>query len=384
MLQQALDDIGFSVSNTTVSSVEVLSSSLQTSSQWEAGPSLFEFLDECLVRLAKSSVKYYDDFMEIVRENESIDGEVKSSSIGIFLTVIIEQWPFLVNSASSHNLRNVVEWLNRFMGFCVHADKNTTFLSYFRHQIQNLVSDVGARSMLRTPLEELEQLPVIRVSTISDGPDARKIKNRKTLTSPPNRVHTSIFREPSPPLEAHDERGLTKWAKKDVGQATLDGDVGAQVICLCSKHEEVRKNALNSLKIIFEKLEVRSSLFRYGQGLQFQTSHYSGWQQTYVLLGEVIDAAISQSPLPYFAGTIAARFLIVLGDPLHILYTKVNEFLNRRPRWNLKRLPSYWIDKILLQSPEDSDAFYQEVEWLLDALADGLRTSNVGNSCRRQ
>lgn len=384
MLQQALDDIGFSVSNTTVSLVEVLSSSLRRSSQAEAGASLFEFLDECLVRLAKRSVKYYDDLMEIVREIESNDGEVKSSSIGLFLTVIIEQWPFLVKSASGHNLRNVIGWLNRFVGFCMHADENTTFLSYFRRQIRKLVSDVEARSMLRMPLEELEQSPMTRISTISDGTDDRKMEDRKAHTPPLEKIHTRIFREPSPPLEVHDERDLTKWTKKDVGQATLDGDVGALVLCLCSKYEEVRNNALNSLKIIFGKLEVRSSLFRYEQGLQFQKSHYSEWQQTHLLLGEVIDTAMSQSPLPYFAGTIAARFLMVLSDPLHILYTKVNKFLNRMPRWDLTRLPSYWVDKILLQSPDDNDVFYQEVEWLLDALADGLRTPDVSNSCTRR
>lgn len=72
---------------------------------------------------------------------------------------------------------------------------------------------------------------------------------------------------------------------------------------------------------------------------------------------------------------------MVLSDPLHVLYTKVNKFLNRTPRWDLARLPSYWVDRILLNSPDDNDAFYQEVEWLLDTLTDGLRTPNVSNSC---
>lgn len=259
MLQQALDDIGFSVSNTTVSSVEVLSSSLRRGSQWEAEASVFEFLDECLVRLARRSVIYYDDLMETIREIKSEEGEVKSSTLSLLLTVMIEQWPFLIKSASSHNLRNVVGWLNRFVGFCLHADENTTFLSYFRRRIQNLISDVEARSMLQIPLKELKQLPIIRTSTRSDDADDRKLEDRKSLTSPSETIQTSIFREPSPPLEVYDERDLTKWTNKDIGQATLDGDIGALVLCLCSKYEEVRTNALNSLKIIFEKLEVGSS-----------------------------------------------------------------------------------------------------------------------------
>lgn len=100
-----------------------------------------------------------------------------------------------------------------------------------------------------------------------------------------------------------------------------------------------------------------------------------------MLLGEVIDTATSQSPLPYFAGAMAAQFLIVLTDPLHVLYMKVNKFLNRAPRWDLAKLPSYWVDRILLHPPDDDHAFYQEVEWLLDTLTDGLRTPNVSYRC---
>ena len=111
----------------------------------------------------------------------------------------------------------------------------------------------------------------------------------------------------------------------------------------------------------------------------FQKSCYSEWQQTRILLGEVIEAASSHNPLPYFAGVLSARALMVLSDPLHVLYVKVNKFLNRTPRWDLAKLPSYWVDRILLHPPDDDNAFYQELEWLLDALTDGLRTPNVSN-----
>jgi nucleolar pre-ribosomal-associated protein 1 len=76
------------------------------------------------------------------------------------------------------------------------------------------------------------------------------------------------------------------------------------------------------------------------------------------------------------------RFLIVLSDPLHFLYIKVNKFLNRAPRWDLAKLPSYWVDKILLHPPDSDNAFYQEVEWLLDALTNGLRTYYVSSTRR--
>lgn len=265
MLQQALDDIGFSTSTTTVSSLEVLISSLQRD-QCEVETSLFQFLDECLVRLAKKPVKYYDDLTAIVNEIESNDVEIKTGSIGLFLTVILEQWPFLVKSASSHDLRIITEWLNSYLVFGTQVGENTTVLSYFRKQIQKLVIDIKARSMLETPSEKPQQLTMIKLSTISDVTDQRKVKNT-TLASQPGTTETRIFLESCPPVEVHDERDLTRWSKKDMGQAMLDGDVGALVLCLCSKYEEVRKHALNSLRIILGKLEVCLSLFKHEQGL---------------------------------------------------------------------------------------------------------------------
>ena len=113
---------------------------------------------------------------------------------------------------------------------------------------------------------------------------------------------------------------------------------------------------------------------------RIQGSGYSEWQQTYILVGEVVETAtktIANVPLPYHAGFLAAALLLVLADPLHLMYAKVNEFLNRAPEWDVTKLPSYWVDKVLLNPPTDDDGYYQEVEWLLNGLIDGLRTSAV-------
>lgn len=97
-----------------------------------------------------------------------------------------------------------------------------------------------------------------------------------------------------------------------------------------------------------------------------------------MLLGEVIETAtpvISSTPLSYFAGVLASRMLLVVVDPLHFMYVKVCEFLQRRPAWNLEKLPSYWVDKAILQAPTEDDYHYAEVDWMLDILIEGLRVS---------
>jgi len=92
---------------------------------------------------------------------------------------------------------------------------------------------------------------------------------------------------------------------------------------------------------------------------------------------ESAKSMIAADPLPYFAGVIAARSILVANSPLHFMYTKVNKFLNKSPEWNISKLPAYWVGKILLAPPTEDDAHHREVAWLLDALVEGLRIPAV-------
>lgn len=60
-----------------------------------------------------------------------------------------------------------------------------------------------------------------------------------------------------------------------------------------------------------------------------------------------------------------------------MLYAKVNKFLNKGPTWNVEKLPSYWVEHVLMRLPTNDDDYYKEVSWLLDQLIDGLRTPEV-------
>jgi len=86
---------------------------------------------------------------------------------------------------------------------------------------------------------------------------------------------------------------------------------------------------------------------------------------------------IDTNSLSPIAGVFAARALRILSDPLHVLYSKLNRFLLRGPTWDISHLPSYWMQKIILEPPDDDDGFHKELEWLLEYLFDALRTPEV-------
>ena len=95
---------------------------------------------------------------------------------------------------------------------------------------------------------------------------------------------------------------------------------------------------------------------------------------------QTAEGVVAAEPLSSFASIIAAKFTLVLHDPRHILYTKVNEFLNHNPKWRLTKLPSNWIDKIFLLPALDGGTQDNEIEWLLEGLLQGLRYDAVSSS----
>ena len=102
-----------------------------------------------------------------------------------------------------------------------------------------------------------------------------------------------------------------------------------------------------------------------------------------MLTGELVETAEhfpSERQFPYVAGVFAASCCSVLVEPLHPLYSKINKFLNRGPKWDVSKIPSYWADKILLHPPTEEDCCEAEMNWLLDFLIDGLRTPEVQSS----
>ena len=84
-----------------------------------------------------------------------------------------------------------------------------------------------------------------------------------------------------------------------------------------------------------------------------------------------------EKPVPWIVGECASNCLEVLIDPLHKVYGKVNKFLQKAPSWEVEKIPTYWVDKILLHEPELDDGYFDEIDWLLNLFIKALRTEAV-------
>ncbi|KAI9375764.1 ribosome 60S biogenesis N-terminal-domain-containing protein [Aspergillus egyptiacus] len=315
------------------------------------------FFDNCACRIAKKPVHYFDLLGSLVETADSLSPLV---------TALVEQWPFVFKAGNAVAEKAVCEFIVSVLGELYSAGENSQGLKAARDSLVDATEDKKLRSQLKKALkgrEDAEEDVVME--------DAQSAKQ----TVPPSKTDRhdvdleGIFG--SLPVEGTTHNGLSRWEQKELELSLEEGRVSELVLCLCSDHEEVRRQAVANISRLMLKLK---------------ESKYAEWRATYILAGELLETVRHigvDSPVPWIVGECASSCLSVLVDPMHKLYGKVNKFLQKAPSWEVEKIPSYWIDKIMLHEPELDDGYFEEIGWLLDLLIKGLRTERDMEIYRR-
>lgn len=241
-MTEIVEETTLLLQNTTYNSFEVLLLSLQNLKGGIPSDSLFEFLDNSILRCLKKPVKYYDDLaanFSGVRPN--------TCKIDLLVVTILDQWPFLIKSAKPVVLKEVTLWLVRYLDFLMHNDSSSALLSVIREKFMGQVRDKDIRGFLEKSLSE----PTIY------GPkhELHKINRLSQKRSNPSLnshleigVESDIDTEvPQLPTEDEDHPALIRWVKMGISEAIKDGQIGGLILCLCSKYENIREQAIVNL-----------------------------------------------------------------------------------------------------------------------------------------
>ena len=257
LLQSMIKECGILEPDTHVASLDVLALSLKASGDWQASDTLYKFFDNCVLRFVRKSVKYCDaltNLLEDVRSNE-----IHPKGLDLLLIVILEQWPFLIEATTGSEVFNVTVWLARYLDLSMNAGRDLTLLSRVRDRLQDEAMDKECRAALKKALKgpaghgQRSDLEIIdRSSHIIQNQERTPLDQPKRSPSP------EISLPCGPPEEDQDHAGLRKWAQKDIQDAIVDGSIEDLFFCLCSKHGEIRKQALSGLSNFMSKLEVCS------------------------------------------------------------------------------------------------------------------------------
>ncbi|KAK4156533.1 nucleolar pre-ribosomal-associated protein 1 [Chaetomidium leptoderma] len=329
---------------------------------------LWPFLDNCLTRCSNTPVKYVEKLQETIQEAAETAGQGFSTAVASPVAMaMLEQLPFVAaKEREQATLKALGRFLPKFLGFSATAGESRPLLSLiFSKMVIHLADSKGKLAKAGVP-EGLEikhspwpltpEAPARKAKASSaarqEGGNSEPGMDAETLT---NTLHMPDG------LEA-DNSALVKWSSKTVDELVDEGYLTSLIALLVSEHASIRKEALvNILKA----------------AAKIKQSEYEEKEQVWLLLSELAETArdkVNDGPLPSTIASFACHALHVLRDPLSSLYSKVNNFLTRGPFWTLDRLPL--VDEVLLEEPVVGDAYYAQVNWLLEYLMDGLRTQH--------
>lgn len=233
------------------SSLEVMIASLRDPETQCSSIRVFEFLDTCIIRYVPKSVKYYED-LNILHA----DGNTSSwtGQISPLFATLVEQWPYVAKSAKESEKLEIAQWLARYLGYSRQLEGDETLLATVRDQMVSHAGDRRCRAVLEKAFKEEKKdgfPPDQQISVQHSLPKSVKVHPQPTAFS----ADTEEMLQ-GPQAENDDHPGLRRWMRKDVQEAIDDGDVGELIICICSEHEDIRKQALVNIERFMAKLEV--------------------------------------------------------------------------------------------------------------------------------
>ncbi|OQO05681.1 hypothetical protein B0A48_09774 [Cryoendolithus antarcticus] len=315
---------------------------------------VWAFVDECLSRASRQAAKYLDQLDELAA---ALGADLTTSPL--LFAVVLEQARHAFDHAEVAGREAVLAWVCKFVNLLDQTRED----DLVERAAGTCIQDVLDFSHVdRHELEVSLQLVRQSKEATTQDHDIPPITN--------GLVHLPFI---PPPAEPNDHPELFRWQQKDLDIVIEEGDADALILCLCSQHSNIRRQAVQQLRKLSQSL---------------LTSDLDGREQMYILFGELIEThenfgGEQDLPLPYLVGTFATHSLRVVNDPTHFMYPNINTYMIKDPEWRVSKLPGYWLDNTILAIPDEDDSYWKEIQWVLEWLVDGLRTHSDAELLRR-
>ena len=239
-------------------SFDVLIASLRASKTWQPSTELFAFLDECILRCGRKPVHYHDKLKNILGPLKNNKQVVTHTAVDLVLITILEQWAFFQGSVSEAAVTNVASWLVRYLELSLASGANISALSHIRDLLEAEASGRPCCTLFQDALNS----PVKNESShekngghqaqLRSGANKRSSAIQADETTTPI-AQASIFS--GPPEEDENLTGLTTLRHIEVKEIVLGGAAEKLMLSLCSKHEELRLQALIALRKLLAQLQ---------------------------------------------------------------------------------------------------------------------------------
>jgi nucleolar pre-ribosomal-associated protein 1 len=420
LLSDILHDQEMLQTKTSPDALDALIASLgSTSGSITPSAAVLEFLDDCCARFTKVPIKYFDDL-----DTMCANAEQSASDMGAFSTILmtlVEQWPFKGGEATtSDTAEALAQWLSRLLYLLKLIGEDEVMLGHVRDALvdsanaayKDVLKDAFLWKMGKERAKEALKLATGADFSGSERSSASPVPRQEPAQLP--KIKSAIDLE-APPAEDKKHTGLTRWKKKELGEAIEDGDIGELILCLCSAHPDIRIQAINSIRQLtatIQSIDMKEISNRNEYNNQKEYNHRNEYsnqngfnngneysnqdgdskgdapgeqsginmnfehQQLYLLLGELLESVdhTGAEAFPYVGGVLAARCAGIVADPTLSLFSTVNKFLTTSPAWDVNSLLRFFWHRIVASQPDDDTTYHKEADWYFDYLMDSLRT----------
>ena len=243
---------------TNLSALDALVTSLKTNEDWEASSALYAFLDNCILRFVRKTIKYYGDVADLFDNVLPSSLKMQRKPVSLLVIVILDQWSYLVEIAQASDLRNIILWVARFLEILRYIGEEEAVLLHVRGCLANQTPDKNCRDLIEAALVNSPNVEILKHldQKLHTAQNHSHSLNLQMNLEVANKTSSSIDLPLEPSRASPNFPGLTRWLKKDIPEAVEGGAVGELISCLCSNHEEIRRQAILGVESLMAKLEV--------------------------------------------------------------------------------------------------------------------------------
>lgn len=224
------------------SSFQSLLSSFGTSDSGNLRHQL-SFFDNCVCRVAKKPVHYQDLLGSLCED--------VSKPVSPIVAAITEQWPFVVKSGGDAESA-VGAWIAKTLGKLKGSGEDPKALKAARDTLVAATENKRTKSTLKKALKDTEE------ETSQDSNRRESSTTQPTTLRSSNEKSTVDLEEifGTLPTEGTTHNALHRWEKEDIEISVEQGRVADLMLCLCSEHEEVRRQAFANITRFMSKIRV--------------------------------------------------------------------------------------------------------------------------------
>lgn len=243
--------------NEQLPSFNILLYSLQKSDSRGSTSDIYSFLDDCILKCSRKCVIYHEYHTALLAQTGLASNERTGFHVDLLMIAILSQWSFFVKAAAPSAILSVARWLATYLEVSLQAGRDRGLLQAICGHLEEITDDKDSCAVLKqarnfhltsTSTEELAQLHKAVKHEKNDA-QIREIPDEEA-----EQLDYSL--PEAPPEEDVNHRVLMQWSREPIPEIILEGTLGELILCLCSKHWDIRKQALNNLCTFRESVKV--------------------------------------------------------------------------------------------------------------------------------